>query len=133
MAILLRNTKGSELTFTEVDNNFSTLLFDVALAGNNLIFYRNDGNNIVKRTINLSAISSSDLEVKFNGGPTGGVTNPNAVQILNFTGGGITVTQDPTNPSQANVSISTGSGSSGTNPYYTVRWLWWPWQLWHCL
>jgi len=29
MAIILRNTKGSELTFTEVDDNFSQLLFDV--------------------------------------------------------------------------------------------------------
>ena len=86
MAILLRNTKGSELTFAEVDNNFSSLLFDVALSGNNLLFYRNDGSNILKTTVDLSAISSSDLEVKFNGGPTGGVTNPNAVQILNFTG-----------------------------------------------
>jgi len=56
MAILLRNTKGSELTWTEVDNNFSTLLFDVALSGNSLIFYRNDGNDIVKRTIDLSGI-----------------------------------------------------------------------------
>jgi len=95
MAILLRNTKGSELTFTEVDDNFSTLLFDVALSGNNLNFFRNDGNNILKRTIDLSSISSSGLEVKFNGGPSGGVTNPNSVAILNFTGGGISVVQDP--------------------------------------
>jgi len=29
MAIILRNTKGSELTWTEVDDNFSSLLFDV--------------------------------------------------------------------------------------------------------
>ena len=56
MAILLRNTKGSELTWTEVDNNFSTLLFDVALSGNNLLFYRNNGSNILKTTIDLSVL-----------------------------------------------------------------------------
>ena len=90
MAILLRNTKGSELTWTEVDNNFSTLLFDVELAGNNLVFYRNDGNNIVKRTIDLSSITSSNLITQQNGS----VRVP-STGTMNFTGA-VVVTQTPT-------------------------------------
>ena len=61
MAIILRQVKGSELTFNEVDNNFSTLLFDVALSGNDLLFYSNNGSDVLKRTIDLSGITSSSL------------------------------------------------------------------------
>jgi len=67
MAILLRQVKGSELTFAEVDNNFSTLLFDVALSGTDLLFYSNNGVNVLKRTIDLSSIISADLTVQLAG------------------------------------------------------------------
>ena len=50
MAILLRQVKGSELTFAEVDNNFSTLLFDVQLSGTDLLFYSNNGVNVLNAT-----------------------------------------------------------------------------------
>ncbi len=46
MAIILRQNKGSELTFAEVDGNFSSLLFDVGLTGSVLNFYTNDGANV---------------------------------------------------------------------------------------
>ena len=38
MAIILRNTKGSELTWTEVDDNFSNSYYDVALSGSSSYF-----------------------------------------------------------------------------------------------
>ncbi len=57
MAILLRQVKGSELTFAEVDGNFSQLLYDVSLSGTDLLFYTNNGVNILKRTIDLSVIA----------------------------------------------------------------------------
>ena len=66
MAIILRNTKGSELTFAEVDDNFSTLLFDVALSGNSLLFYSNNGSDVLKTTVDLSGIVSSSLITQRN-------------------------------------------------------------------
>ena len=56
MAIILRLNKGSELTFAEVDDNFSSLLFDVGLTGSILNFYTNDGSNVEKRSLDLSSI-----------------------------------------------------------------------------
>ena len=48
MAIILRQNKGSELTFAEVDGNFSSLLFDVGLTGSVLNFYTNNGADVLK-------------------------------------------------------------------------------------
>ena len=53
MAIILRENKGSELTFAEVDGNFSTLLYDVTLQGSVLNFYSNNGADVLKRAIDL--------------------------------------------------------------------------------
>ena len=86
MAIILRNTKGSELTWTEVDDNFSSLLFDVALSGNNLLFYTNNGANVLKTTIDLSGISASSLTTSKNSAAI-----VNNTSNLNFTGTGISV------------------------------------------
>ena len=108
MAIILRNTKGSELTFTEVDDNFSTLLFDVALAGNSLLFYSNDGSNVLKTTVDLSGIVSSSLITQKSATPI--VTSTG---IMNFTGTGVSVSESPTGT--AVVNISSGAGSSGTS------------------
>ena len=47
MGLILRNIKGSELTWTEVDGNFSQLLYDVKLAGAQLQFYTNNGTDDV--------------------------------------------------------------------------------------
>jgi len=57
MGLILRNIKGSELTWTEVDGNFSQLLYDVALSGAQLQFYTNNGvDDVLKRTIDLSQV-----------------------------------------------------------------------------
>ena len=39
MAIVLRQIKGSELTFAEVDGNFSSLFYSASLQGTFLNFY----------------------------------------------------------------------------------------------
>ena len=108
MAIILRQTKGSELTFTEVDGNFSSLLFDVALSGNSLLFYTNNGSDQLKRTIDLSNIVSSSLIVKRNS-----TTVVPSTEIMNFTGTGVSVSQSPTGT--AVIDISSGSGTSGSS------------------
>ena len=107
MAIILRQNKGSELTFNEVDNNFSSLLFDVALSGNNLLFYRNDGTNVLKRTIDLSSIVNSTLITQQNA-----TTKVPSTGTINFTGA-VTVSESPSGT--ALVNIESGSGTSGTS------------------
>jgi hypothetical protein len=59
MAVTLRNVKGTELTFNEVDGNFQSLYYSSSLNGNNLIFY-----------FTASTISHSILL------PSGGVSFP---------------------------------------------------------
>ena len=39
MAIILRGTKGSELTWAEVDGNFQSLYYSSSLVGNTIEFY----------------------------------------------------------------------------------------------
>ena len=108
MAIILRQTKGSELTFAEVDNNFSTLLFDVVLSGNQLLFYSNNGADVLKTTIDLSGITSASLVTQLSGTPI-----VNATGIMNFTGTGVSVSD--AGGGKATVSINSGAGSSGSS------------------
>ena len=107
MAILLRQVKGSELTFAEVDNNFSTLLFDVQLSGTDLLFYSNNGVNVLKRTIDLSNILSSALTVQISG-----VNVTTDTSIINFEGD-VQVIQ--TSPGVAKVTVAAFGTSSGTS------------------
>ena len=39
MSIILRQNKGSELTFSEVDGNFSSLYYSSSLSGNVINFF----------------------------------------------------------------------------------------------
>ena len=39
MSIILRQNKGSELTFAEVDGNFQSLIYSGSLAGNVITFF----------------------------------------------------------------------------------------------
>ena len=54
MAIILRLDKGSELTFAEVDGNFSSLFYSANLVGTNLNFYTYP--NVLASTVDLSTI-----------------------------------------------------------------------------
>ena len=103
MAIILRLDKGSELTFAEVDGNFSSLFYSGSLNGTNLEFYTY--NNVLSQSFDLSNIPGfGGVGVEYDGGNV--VT---AANIINFTGTGVTVTA---NGNTANVDISGGGGSS---------------------
>ena len=112
MAIILRNTKGSELTWTEVDDNFSSLLFDVALSGNNLLFYTNNGANVLKTTIDLSGISASSLTTSKNSAAI--VNNGNVINtvIVNAVGKEFQANQEFTITEATLQSLGFGGASS---------------------
>ena len=113
MGLILRNIKGSELTWTEVDGNFSQLLYDVALSGAQLQFYTNNGvDDVLKRTIDLSQVPGfAGVTVMNNGTPVlTGVTE------LNFFGAGIaSITPD----GGIKVDIEIEGGGSGLGFPYT--------------
>ncbi|MCP4252987.1 MAG: hypothetical protein GY936_17795 [Ignavibacteriae bacterium] len=104
MGLILRNIKGSELTWTEVDGNFSQLLYDVTISGTQLQFFTNNGvNDVLKRSFDLSQIPGfagvtiykDDTEIET------GVTE------LNFFGAGIaSITTDGNN--KVNIEVDGG-------------------------
>jgi hypothetical protein len=56
MGIILRNNKGSELTYNEVDNNFQSLYYSSSLNNNSLNFYFPSSSN--SHSINIEGIVS---------------------------------------------------------------------------
>ena len=104
MAIVLRQVKGSELTFAEVDGNFQSLFYSASLSGTTLSFYTYD--NVLNSSFDLSVIPGfGGIDVKKTG-----TTIVAAATGLNFTGTGVTVTA---NGSVANVDF-TGGGDTYT-------------------
>jgi len=104
MAIVLRQTKGSELTFAEVDGNFTSLFYSASLEGTNLQFYTWE--NQLSQSFDLSVIPGF-------GGITVQKDGTTIVPVgtgLNFSGTGVTVTA---NGSVANVDF-TGGGDTYT-------------------
>ena len=85
MAIILRENKGSELSFAEVDGNFKSLLFDVTLQGSVLNFYTNNGADVLKRAIDLSLIPAFSGVQVYNGSTLIG----SQVSTLEFTGSAV--------------------------------------------
>ena len=105
MAIILRQEKGSELTFAEVDGNFSSLFYSASLQGTFLNFYTWE--DTLSQSFDLSVIPGF-------GGVTvqdDGVTVVPVATGLNFIGSGVTVTQVGSN--QANIEF-TGGGDTYT-------------------
>ena len=105
MAIILRQTKGSELTFAEVDGNFSSLFYSASLQGTFLNFYTWENN--LSQSFDLSSLPGF-------GGVTVLDNGTSVVPIatgLNFVGSGVTVTQVGNN--QANIEF-TGGGDTYT-------------------
>lgn len=86
MGLILRNIKGSELTWTEVDGNFSQLLYDVTISGTQLQFFTNNGvNDVLKRSFDLSNIPGFAGVTIYKDG----TEIETAVTELNFFGAGI--------------------------------------------
>lgn len=105
MAIILRLNKGSELTFAEVDGNFSSLFYSAAIIGTNLNFYTYP--NVLASSVDLSVIPGfGGITVQDDG-----TTIINGATGLNFTGTGVTVTA---NGNIATVDISGGGGGGDT-------------------
>lgn len=106
MAIVLRQIKGSELTFAEVDGNFSSLFYSASLQGTFLNFYTWEDQ--LSQSFDLSVIPGF-------GGVTvqdDGVTVVPVATGLNFIGSGVTVTQVGSN--QANIEFTGGGGDTYT-------------------
>ena len=85
MAIILRENKGSELTFAEVDGNFKSLLYDVTLQGSVLNFYTNNGADVLKTSLDLSLIPAFSGVQVYNGSTLIG----SQVSTLEFTGSAV--------------------------------------------
>ncbi len=105
MAIILRQTKGSELTFAEVDGNFSSLFYSASLQGTFLNFYTWENN--LSQSFDLSNLPGF-------GGVTvldGGTPIVPVATGLNFIGSGVTVTNF--GGGQANIEF-TGGGDTYT-------------------
>jgi len=106
MGLILRNIKGSELTWTEVDGNFSQLLYDVTISGTQLQFFTNNGvNDVLKRSFDLSQIPGFAGVTIYDDG----TEIETGVTELNFFGAGIAgITTDGNN--KVNIEIEGGGG-----------------------
>ena len=65
MGIILRQNKGVELTFAEVDGNFQSLIYSASISGSTLtLFYPSSSNS---QSIDLSTINISVATGSFSG------------------------------------------------------------------
>ena len=87
MSIILRQNKGSELTFNEVDGNFSSLFYSSSLAGNVVNFFYTGSNPPISQSIDLSNMPGiGGVQVYYTG------SQVNYAQSFYFVGGGVDVT-----------------------------------------
>jgi hypothetical protein len=113
MGIILRQNKGTELTFAEVDGNFQSLYYSSSLSGTDLKFFF--ASSSVTHSIdlnNLPGLTGITIE-------SGSTQIETGVQTLNFLGSGIAdVTSVGGN--QVDITISGGGGSGGTGIFELV-------------
>lgn len=83
MSIILRQNKGSELTFAEVDGNFQSLIYSGSLSGNVLTFFYPSSS--LSQSFDLNAIAGG-VTVK-----NSGTTVANNVTNLNFLGSAVSL------------------------------------------
>jgi hypothetical protein len=109
MGIILRQNKGSELTFAEVDGNFQSLYYSSSLSGSDLQFFF--ASSSVTHSIDLQNVPGfTGVTIE-----SGSTLISNGVQTLNFLGDGIaSVTNSPIS-NQVDINIQGGGGGgSGT-------------------
>ncbi len=107
MGIILRQNKGSELTFAEVDGNFQSLYYSSSLAGSTLEFFF--ASSSISHSIDLNNVPGfTGVTIE-----SGSATISSGVQTLNFLGSGIASVTDAGN-NQVDINISGGGGGSGT-------------------
>jgi len=106
MGIILRQNKGSELTFAEVDGNFQSLYYSSSLSGTDLQFFF--ASSSVTHSIDLQNVPGfTGVTIE-----SGSTLIGNGVQTLNFLGDGIANVTDVGN-NQVDITIQ-GGGGSGT-------------------
>ena len=106
MGIILRQNKGSELTFAEVDGNFQSLYYSSSLSGTDLQFFF--ASSSVTHSIDLTNVPGfTGVTIE-----SGSTLIDNGVQTLNFLGSGIaSITNAGGN--QVDITIEGGGGSGG--------------------
>jgi len=108
MGIILRQNKGSELTFAEVDGNFQSLYYSSSLSGTDLQFFF--ASSSVTHSIDLQNVPGfTGVTIE-----SGSTLISNGVQTLNFLGDGIaSITNSPTT-NQVDINIQGGGGGGGS-------------------
>lgn len=108
MGIILRQNKGSELTFAEVDGNFQSLYYSSSLSGSTIDFFF--ASSSVTHSIDLTNIPGfSGITVQ-----SGSTTIDTGVQTLNFLGSGVaSIAQSGVNGVDITIQGG-GGGGSGT-------------------
>ena len=107
MGIILRQNKGSELTFAEVDGNFQSLYYSSSLAGSTLEFFF--ASSSISHSIDLNNVPGfTGVTIE-----SGSATISSGDQTINFLGSGIASVTDAGN-NQVDINISGGGGGSGT-------------------
>mgnify|MGYP003634480103 FL=1 len=113
MGIILRQNKGSELTFAEVDGNFQSLYYSSSLSGTDLQFFF--ASSSVTHSIDLTNVPGfTGVTVE-----SGSTVIDNGVQTLNFLGSGVaSITSQPGN--QVDITLEGGGGGSGTGIFELI-------------
>ena len=107
MGIILRQNKGSELTFAEVDGNFQSLYYSSSLSGSDLQFFF--ASSSTTHSIDLTNVPGfTGITVQ-----SGSTTIDTGVQTLNFLGSGVaSIVQSGTDG--VDITISGGGGGGGS-------------------
>jgi len=113
MGIILRQNKGSELTFAEVDGNFQSLYYSSSLSGTDLQFFF--ASSSVTHSIDLTNVPGfTGVTVE-----SGSTVISNGVQTLNFLGSGVASITDAGN-NQVDINLSGGGGSGGSGIFELI-------------
>ena len=104
MSINLRLEKGSELTFSEVDENFKSLYYSSSLDGETLNFYFTGSNPPVSESISLSGI----------GGTQSLITNRQSGSNYTLTPGDVNLLVEMNTPSGSSNTVTVPSNASAS-------------------
>ena len=104
MSINLRLEKGSELTFSEVDENFKSLYYSSSLDGETLNFYFTGSNPPVSESISLSGI----------GGTQSLITNRQSGSSYTLTSGDVNLLVEMNTPSGSSNTVTVPSNASAS-------------------
>ena len=115
MGIILRQNKGSELTFAEVDGNFQSLYYSSSLSGSDLQFFF--ASSSVTHSIDLSNVPGfTGITVQ-----SGSNTIDTGVQTLNFLGSGVaSIATAPNNKVDITIQGGGGGGGGGTGIFELI-------------